>query len=169
MGFFNWIGSRPKRLADYGKKVLGTEEIKKNADYIVDMASSLNVKSDRHETFENAYARLGLTEDRLKETYKYYMDRFNMFIAFFGLGLVMTGYFLISGAPLSSLATLAFMLICLAQMFNASFRMLQIRKRELLSVMEWLKRKEEWWPKEYKPRKQNKGMTRSSTKNREER
>jgi len=164
MGFFSWIASRPKRLKDYGKKVIVADEIKKNADYIVDMASSLNVKSDRHETFQNAYSRLGLTEERLKETYKYYMDRFNMFIAFLGLGFVMAIYFLFTGSPLSSLATLSFMLICLAQMFNASFRMAQIRKRELFSVLYWLKRKDEWWPRDFVPKKSSKDLVKRSSK-----
>ena len=157
MGFFSWIASRPKGLLNYGKKVVGTEEIKKNADFIVDMASSLPSKSKRFETFDSAYSRLGLTEEKLVETYKYYTTRFNIFFSFFGLGLVFLVYNLIQGSW-AVFATIGFLMFCLAQLFIASFRMYQIRRRELAPPIEWLRDPKEWWVKPFKPLKMSKDL-----------
>lgn len=162
MGLFSWIASRPKAVADYGKKVVGTEEIKKNADFIVDMATSVSKKTKRFETFESAYSRLGLTEDQLMQTYNYYSLRFNIFVFFSGIALVALGY-AVYEFSWGFFAILGFLSICLAQLFSASFRMYQIRRRELVPAIEWLREPKEWWIKPFKPMKTGKVIKTSSS------
>lgn len=151
MKFFSWLASRPKKVVNYGKSIVGTEDLKKNAEFISDMAQSIAGKTDtkRSETFENAYTRLGLTEEDLAKSYKYYEIRFNIFIAFAALAILLLIYSLVVSKILSAFAILAFMAVCLSQLFTSSFRMYQIRRRELVSVKEWAQHKEEWWPRTF--------------------
>lgn len=151
MGLFNWLGKAPTRLANYGKKVVGAEGIKNNADFIVDMAKGLSNKPSRFETFQSAYERLGLTEDKLKSNYDYHIMRFNLFFAFIGLALVALVYFSVQGNYLAIVSSLAFVALCVSQLFNASFRMYQIRRRELVSVLEWFNNRDQWWIKPFTP------------------
>ena len=148
MGLFSWIASRPKSLKEYGKKVVGAEQIKENAGFIADMAKSLKPTATRYETFENAKARLGLSEKDLEETYKYYTTRFNIFVFFFGIGLVVFAYYLMS-LSWSAVPVIGFLAVCVAQLFAASFRMYQIRRRELVVPMEWFRAPHEWWVKPF--------------------
>ena len=163
MGLFSWIGSAPKRLVGYGRKVVAGEQIEKGGRYIVDMATGLRAQSDRRETFENAYARLGMTEEKMQEAYRFYMNRFYLF-AFFGvIGVIVFAYFLIQ-MTWTALAVVGFLAVCLSQLFNASFRMYQMRQRELLPVIEWLRVPSEWWIRELPVRSTTRALRPTTSK-----
>ncbi len=110
-----------------------------------------NKKAARNETFANAMERKGLTEDDIASSYKHYSVRFYIFLFFFSFaGFVMCW----SAFNLQwTMAGPAFAaaLICLGQMFNASFRCFQIRNHEFLPVSTWLQRRDQWWPADYLP------------------
>ena len=164
MGVFNWLSKQPSRAKNYTEKVIGVDELKENGQYIIDMAKNLSKNSDRRETFENAYARLGLKGDDLQQSYKFYMSRFSLFMFFSGLALV-TFLFALFHESWSSLPILSFLAICFSQMFIASFRMMQIRYRELFDVSVWLKNPKEWWIKDLPNRDLSKKLKSSNSKN----
>ena len=146
MGLFNWASRQPKRTADYVKKVVAGEEIQKGGQYIADMAKGLRKDSGRRETFENAYQRLEMTDEKLQQSYKFYNNRFSLFLFFFGLGIAVFIFFMFQSFW-SAISVFGFLAVCLSQMFNASFRMMQIRHRDLLPVAYWLRTPDEWWPR----------------------
>lgn len=144
MGFFNWVKRRPSSVVNYGKKMIAADQLKEGGQSIVDMAKSLNKNSGRQETFENAYHRLGMTEEKLKEAYKFYAVRFYMFVGFSVLAFAFMFYYLFT-TPLFSIGILGFLAICLSQIFHSSFRMMQMRHRQLLPPSYWFSNTDEWW------------------------
>lgn len=147
MGIVSWAKRQPSRAAAFGRKVVAADQIKDNAAYIADMARSLGPDEEsraRRETFENAYARLNMTPERLARTYGMYSNRFLLFLFFLVIAVVLGVGFAIT-RPWSVVPVVGFVALCLAQMFTCSFRMAQIRHRELFSVVVWLKNPHEWW------------------------
>lgn len=146
MGIRDWGKRQPKRAVDFGKKVVAADQLKEGGQYIADLKNSLKTDSRRQETFENAKRRLNLNEQDIASSYKLYTFRFNMFLFFSILALVVGGYFAVSGRA-TALAFVGFLAIAVSQLFNASFRLMQIRYRELLPISFWLNNPKEWWLK----------------------
>ncbi|MBY4717569.1 hypothetical protein [Ralstonia mannitolilytica] len=106
------------------------------------------IRNARQETFQEAKARLGLTEIDLIQNYRsnafiFYISLFFTATCFFGA----TYYLFVKHNLLSALAMLSIMLLCLANSFKYSFRAFQIKHRKLCSVKEWWIRENEWFPK----------------------
>lgn len=83
MGFFS-------KIAKYTKEVIGLEEIKRNNDWIKDMASkSLSPKrlisTSRVETFDQAVQRHRATPDSLFKNYKNFELTFHVSMVMAGL------------------------------------------------------------------------------------
>lgn len=148
MGLMTWLRARPQKAGSYVKNVIGMDSIKNGGDAIRESVNSLKPKPSRTESFENACARLGLDENGLLEAYRFQMNRFLMFSAFMGFGVVVGGWVAYDRGALSAGVLAVFALIMAAQMMNASFRMYQIRSRELCDLAEWTARPGEWWPKD---------------------
>ena len=146
MGIFKKAGDK---IVDGSKKVVAYDEVRSNWGLIKDWASQLNpmsVKAGRVETFENAYERLGLDEQTLVDVYKNWFLRMYLTLAVFVGGLSVALYFVTLGKLLALLPFTGFAAICAAQIFTSSFRMYQIRTRQLCPISEWLSNRSEWFP-----------------------
>jgi len=107
-------------------------------------------KQARTETFANAMERKSLTFDDIEGSYKNYCFRFYLFLTFGSFALTILGWGIWKLEWFVAGPAFAATMICLAQIFNASFRCFQIRHHEFLPVSTWFQRKEEWWPSEYR-------------------
>lgn len=153
MSVWNKIKKKPAEIKevalDKGKKIVGVEQIKDAGKFINDITDSLNPKMSRKETFIAAMKRLNVSYEDLPLVYKYQYNRFYLFLIFSILGASCMTYLLVNG-KFYGLSFIGFLLICFAQMFNASFRMMQIKNEELLPVEFWVKNTQYWWPSKYK-------------------
>lgn len=156
-GFFS---RRTRRLRDKAAKVVGVEGIKEGRDAIVGMGEHLaNIrkgrrggKQPRNETFGNAYQRLRLDESQLAQNHRYHMGRFYIFALFFALALGFFLFAILRGTLLSLGPSLGAVLLFGALAFQASFRLLQIERRELIPVQEWVRSPGSWIPAPFTPR-----------------
>lgn len=152
MGLFNWTKKKGSDAKDYAKKVVGTEDIKKNSAYIAEMAKIINPanigKDSKKETFVDAKKRLNVTDLDIIKNYKnmaygFYVSIFFVIVCFIG-----TIYYLFVGQKiLPALNMLVVLAISLANAFRFSFRSFQIKHQKLCSVKEWWNRAGEWFPK----------------------
>lgn len=147
---FEWIKKKGTTSVDYGKKILSTDEIKKNATDIKDMASVLlqhNLKNTKTETFNDAKKRLNVNDVELIKVYKNYVYSFYISLAF---GIIcftlLMKYLFIDNNIMGGIATLSILCICLANSFRFSFRAFQIKHQKLCTVKEWFDRGNEWFP-----------------------
>ena len=156
MGLFKWMSSKASsqgtKLKNFTRRVTSADELEKNGEFILGMVHKLSSTPDDavQETFENAYQRMGLTEESLATTYNSLLTRFNIFMFFSIVGVSVCVWYIMEGSW-AALAAIGFILYCAAQLFVSSFRMLQIRRRELLPVSYWLAVPREWWPQQFIP------------------
>lgn len=147
MGFFR---RRGEKMVDGGKKMVNYDQARSTWASIQQMAAGLNPRSVRRgrvETFQSAYDRLGLTEESLAKVYQNYFLKFYLSLMIGAGGTVLTVVNIIQGNSVAvALAYLGFIAVCVSQMFSASFRMYQMRRRKLCDVSEWFKRGAEWFP-----------------------
>lgn len=147
MGFFK---RRGEKFVEGGKKMVNYDQAKSTWGAIQQLAAGLNPRSVRRgrvETFQSAYERLGLTEESLGKVYQNYFLKLYLSAIVGAGGTLLTGIHLAQGSSFAVvLAFFGFAAVCLSQMFSASFRMYQIRRRQLCDVKEWLKKSAEWFP-----------------------
>ena len=150
---FEWIKKKSNDTASVGKKVVGTEEIKNSFEQVKGMAQvvlspSQLIENSKNESFVDARNRLHVTEEDLLRNYKNYVYCFYISLLFCILCFLFILYSLfINKAIVTSLATLAILLLCGANCFKFSFRSFQIKHQKLCSVKEWWERSQEWFPK----------------------
>ncbi len=150
---FGWIKNKGNETVDYAKKVVGTEEVVKNAKDISSMGKrlltpSFMIKNARQETFEEAKRRLGVDDIHIKAVRKNYVTSFYICIAFAVLCLATLGYSaLVAHSVIQALASLSIGAACMANAFRFSFRSFQIKHRSLCAVKDWYDRPNEWFPK----------------------
>lgn len=152
MGLFNWSKKKVSESVDYGKKMVGTEEIKNNASFIKEMASNLFsprkiLDNAKKETFDVAKNRLKVNDSDVISiykniTYSFYISLFCALICLYIIGTNIFGAFSFMGI----VSGFSIFLVCLAQCFRFSFRAFQIRHQKLCPVSDWVKRPEEWLP-----------------------
>lgn len=133
----------------YGKRVINYEEIQETGHWIGDMFRRLRAGRagpTREETFANAYQRLGMDEQALALSYKYYNVRFYIFAVFSAVGIGIALHSLIFGHIWTLLMTISFLAICFAFLFQSSFRCFQMEQRELVSVSYWAQHPGRWIP-----------------------
>lgn len=141
--------STAKKTINYGKKVISYEELSKNGNFIKDLFLKLLPKKNqqvREETFANAYQRKNMDEEQLALSYKYYAMRFYIFALFASLDTALLLHFGFDGQFLMAWLCFVFLLVCLSLCFQASFRALQIERRELFDVHYWLQNPGAWIP-----------------------
>ena len=146
---FVWIKKKGLNSVDYGKKVIATDEIKKNASDIKDMASILlkPTKSTKTETFTDAKKRLNINDIELIKIYKNYVYSFYVSLGFgFICFALLMKYLFMDNNIMGGIATLSILCICLANSFRFSFRAFQIKHQKLCTVKEWFDRGNEWFP-----------------------
>lgn len=153
MGMFDWIRKKGVKEVDLAKKNINYEEIHGTAEEIKKMAHVIlspkeTIKNAHKETFEQAMARLGVTEMDLVRNYKNfalicYVSLFFSLICFLGCFYQLFFQMNILGA----LSMLAIMLFCLANAFKFSFRAFQIRHQKLCPISDWWNRASEWLPR----------------------
>lgn len=147
MGFFR---RRGEKFVQNSKRMINYEQASSTWDAIKQLAGGLNPRSVRRgrvETFQSAYERLGLTEETLAKVYQNYFLKLYLSMVVGVGGTALTALYLAQGSSWAAvLAYLGFAAVCVSQMFSASFRMYQIRRRQLCDVKEWLKRRSEWLP-----------------------
>lgn len=150
MGFFDFLNRKKDETLDTSKKYLNYKEIKENGDFISSLASeNLNPykkKEYRTETFENAYARLGIDENILKKVYRNYMLKFYICLLFFSLAIAMIINAMLSKEFLIVFSMSGVLCVIISQIIMGSFRANQINKRELITFREWLSDSENFFP-----------------------
>ncbi len=151
MGLFDWAKKKGSNAKEESKKLLGTEEIKKNASFIASMAKVLfnpkeTTKNAKQETFMEAKKRLNINEADLIKVYKNHVWSFylSLLFALFCLFVLLINVFSFNFVGIFS--SLAILLVCLSQCFKFSFRAFQIRHQKLCPVSDWTKRPAEWFP-----------------------
>lgn len=144
---------RADATVNYGGRVVGAREIKSNWSFITGMWDTLRLrKPRREETFANAYMRLGLTEEALERTHRYYFHRFYIILVFAAVALGMTLYSMLTGSWMNVGPGIGFMAIAGALLFNASFRLYQIERRELVDISAWAHAPNSWLPAPFRAR-----------------
>lgn len=149
---FQWIKRKGTNAKDFGKKVVGVEEIKKSVENLKDMATTVlspkkQIENAKKETFVQAVDRLKITDEDLLRTYKNYIYCFyiSFLFAVICFGVMIYNLF-IRHQIISSLGTLSIFCFCLANCFKFSFRSFQIKHQKLSSVKDWWERAGEWFP-----------------------
>lgn len=130
-------------------KVLNTEEIKDNATSAIATAKAFwatRKGTDRRETFGNAVARRGLTEADLAALYKQHA-----FIAYLTLTMAMVAVGIgaanaMDGSLGGLLAGVGAFFAMAGFFFRASFRAMQLARRELCGVSTWVHQPWSWVP-----------------------
>lgn len=147
MGVRDWAKRQPQRATGFVRKVVGGDQIQTGAEYINGLRQSLKPRREGRETFENAVGRLKVREEDIYDAYK--LQTFRFFL-FFGLSILalIGGIYFAAQSSFTFLGFFGFIFIGAAQIFNASFRMMQIRYRELLPIKFWMQNPNEWW---YRP------------------
>lgn len=151
MGLFDWIGKKKDDVKEEGKRLVGAEEIKKNASFMYSMGKILfnpkeATKNAKRETFLEAKKRLNINENDILQVYKNNVISFYISLLF-GLICLFLIFFNAFNLNILGFATsLSIFLICLTQCFKFSFRSFQIRHQKLCSVSDWAKRPGDWFP-----------------------
>lgn len=146
MGFFK---NRGDKIVESGKKMVNYEQARSTWKIIADLASGLNprnIKKGRVETFQSAYERLGLNETTLGKVYTNYFLKLYVSAIILAGGTALTVMYVINGSGAAVFTYVGFACVCLSQMFSASFRMYQMRLRQLCDITQWIKRPGEWFP-----------------------
>lgn len=137
-----------KRNVEYAGKIVGVTHIKETTNWIIEMGKVAFIpkKSERAETFNQAQARLGVTNEDIAKVYKNYSISFyiSVLCAFFCIGGAIHYY--TEGTFIGVVSMLSIMSVCLANSFRFSFRAYQIKHRTLCSPNEWYANKKEWLP-----------------------
>lgn len=151
MGFF---ARRVKKAAHSVKWLVGWDTLAAGAAFIKGQAgyfspSGLRKKraTARVETFTEARSRLGLTRADLAAAYFRQVTLvwiYGFFAAFLGLPAALVCG--IEGDLSPACASAGFVLVCGGLAFVASFRALQIKRRELFGVGAWVAQPSEWLP-----------------------
>ena len=150
---FQWLKKKGNDTANLGKKLVGAEDIKKSFDEVKEMAKVVlspkqQIENAKTESFVDARKRLHVTDENLIKNYRNYVHCFYISLLFCILCFLFMIYNLfINKEIVSSLATLAILLLCGANCFKFSFRSFQIKHQKLCSVKEWWERYQEWFPK----------------------
>lgn len=139
---------RKDRLANRAGKVFNTEEIRDNWSLIQRLQHQVFRRPTvaREETFRHAYRRLQLTETDLAASHQYHLVRFYIFATFASLALGSTVYSLVSAHWFGLGPSLGALILMGALAFQASFRLFQIERRELVPVSEWFSHPGSWVP-----------------------
>lgn len=151
MGLFDWAKKKGSTVKDEGKKILATDEIKKNASFIGSMAKVLfspkeTLKNAKQETFLEAKQRLQLNDVDLIKVYKNNVWSFYLSLFFALVCLFVTLINVFNFNLLGLFSGLSILILCLVQCFKFSFRAFQIRHQKLCPVGDWTKRPSEWFP-----------------------
>jgi hypothetical protein len=153
MGVGNWFKKKGTASIDFAKKNVNYQEIVETSSYIKKMASIAlspkeQLKNAKEETFQEAKARLGVSDIDLIQNYKNYayicyVSLLSMVICFIGA----LYYLFITQNLLSALTMITIMCLSLVNAFKFSFRAFQIKHQKLCSINEWWDRANEWFPK----------------------
>lgn len=150
---FQWLKRKTNDTANFGKKAVGTEDIKKSFEEVKGMAQVVlspkkQIENAKTESFVDAKKRLKVTDADLIKNYRNYAYCFYISLLFAVICFLALIYNLfVNQAIVSSLAMVAIFLLCLANCFKFSFRSFQIKHQKLCSVNEWWERSQEWFPK----------------------
>lgn len=153
MGLFDWTKRKSKENLDYGKKIIGTEQISETSTYIRQTARKVlspkeEIQNAKKETFIEAKQRLGVSDADIITNYRNMVYAFYVAFLFSLLcfGIVIYNLFIAINL-LGALSSLAILLVCLSNCFKFSFRAFQIKHQKLCSVNDWWQRATEWFPK----------------------
>ncbi len=152
MGLFDWTKKTAKNNVDYGKKIVGTEQIKESFSLIGGMGKKIfspkdAIKNAKKETFNEAKSRLKVTEADIIQNYRNMV--YGFYVSFFFAILCFAGTIynlFIQKNILGALSTLAILAVCLANSFRFSLRSFQIKHQKLCSAKDWWARENEWFP-----------------------
>lgn len=152
-GFFRRRGAGLKNRVE---TLVDADSIREQQKTIQDLWSTATkgarTKPRREETFANAYLRLELTEERLSQVHKSFTFRFYLFLFFTIAAIAVTINNVVNGAPVALGPSMGFLAISTSLMVQASFRLYQIQRRELVDMHAWWNDKGAWIPAPFKPR-----------------
>jgi hypothetical protein len=145
-------------------KVFNTDEIKENAVSAVSTAKAFwatRKGTDRRETFANAVARRGLTEDDLAALYRQHTFIAYLTLTFAVVAASIGASHALDGSLGGFLAALGAWFAMAGFFFRASFRAMQLDRRELHGVSVWVRNPLDWVPGwTYEPLPAGKGVRR---------
>ncbi|ALK96612.1 hypothetical protein [Massilia sp. WG5] len=138
-----------RKNVEYAGKIVGVQAIKETTGWVVQLAKVAFIpkKSTRVESFNQAQARLMVTNEDIAHTKNMFTLSFyvSLLFALFCFGGAI--HYFIDGATIGIFTMIAIMLVCLSNSFKFSFRVYQINHRSLCSAREWFAAKKEWFPK----------------------
>lgn len=141
MGLLSWLGGKKDSLINTTKKVGNYDEIKKQQETIVELADhSLNPfkkRNFRNESFDDAYERLGLDEEKLAVVYKNHCVAFYLSYIMFFVSVGFLAMMVLEHQYWGIIPAFVCVGICGIKIASASLRVTQIAKRELISFQEW--------------------------------
>lgn len=144
-GFIKRRGQGAKTMFS---KTMGLDEIKENKNTIVGALRALAKPrvAEREETFRNAYKRLNLNEVELEKAHRFNMFRFYLFSLFTAGSLSLFVYSVMDLNALTAASCLGALALFSALSFQASFRLYQINRRELVGVPAFIADPKFWIP-----------------------
>lgn len=150
MGF---ISDRVSRVTNFGKKIIGTEQIvenfkygKESAEFLLNSAKQQSriKKSKTTYTFDEIMKQNGFGEAQIPEFYKNYSTMFYLFFVPFIFCLISMGWSFTHTKILDIVAqflpSLSIGLFFLVKSFQYGVMAYQIRYREMIGIKEYLKR-----------------------------
>lgn len=168
MGFFQ----RTKEKAGSGAKAMvNYQQIASVGGWIKQSALALSPWKKREgariETFREAVARMGVSEEDLAKQYQNHVLRFYLVLLVWIIGTLVMAIYLARGSWITILPYLGFSAICTAQFFSASLWAMQIRKREFVGGKNWFAMRGEWFPTmlELPPAKESRVRKAASSRN----
>lgn len=150
MGIKNFFSKQGTKITDKTKKVVNADELNVHKGFIKEMIDvvkkPISDENNNIETFDIAKQRLGLKTEDVKKVYSNYYMIFMVTGGFFLLTFLFAIMYLFTGKIIGAFGTIGIMAICFSKVFEASFRMYQIRHGELLPVQSFILDKTEWFP-----------------------
>lgn len=115
-----------------------SDSVKKTRERLAALAGQ-DRKEARHETFADAVARLGLTDDRLRRRQQEFEFTAAVWFSLCAVSFVFLLLSVVSAHPVSQAAlSIGVMALAASHAIKARFRAAQVRQRELFGFTAWL-------------------------------
>lgn len=146
------INNSTTKLSNKAKLVTNYKEINSSFTYIKDMINTMSLghlakKGIRVETFEQAVARLELSEADIIKAHNYQFYQWLLYGVGAFLAISALIIYAVQGYTWGACAALGYSSVLSAMMVINSFRMYQIQQRNLCSFSEWVLTKGSFFPK----------------------
>ena len=145
-GFF---ARQTTKVSNKFKKVIGAEGIQDGYGAIKEYGQVLDPRKKRNvrvESFEDSYARHGVTEERYEEIYKVMWYKFYTIVAVFGAIILWMVYLALDGRIFTMVSACGVLAVAGALAVTTAFRLHQLSIRNWCTFKEWFNNESGWWP-----------------------